>query len=69
MNNATKAAAETLLTSALAHVESASIRSWATSEHNRPIFIQIAQAAIRKSGGAPDVHMFAAYIVSSAIGL
>jgi hypothetical protein len=40
-NAARKMTAETLLDTALTHVESVSVRRWATTEHNRPIFIQI----------------------------
>jgi hypothetical protein len=60
---------ETLLAAALEHVESASVRAWATTDHNRPIFVTIAASAIQKSNGSPDVHRFAAYIVALAIGL
>jgi hypothetical protein len=74
MNNAAAKAEivtpETLLAAALEHVESASIRAWATSEHNRPIWLQIAAGAIKKApDGSPDVHRFAAYILCNAIGL
>lgn len=64
--------AETLLTDALAKVDSASVRSWASTEHNRPIFLQLAAGAIQSAavtGRNPDVHTFAAYIVATAIGL
>jgi len=63
---------ETLLTDALALVESQSVRAWATTEHNRPIFVQLAAGAIQSagvSGRDPNVHTFAAYIVATAIGL
>jgi hypothetical protein len=72
MNNAAQTATltpETLLAAALQHVESASIRAWATSEHNRPIWLKIAAGAIAKANGTPDVHRFAAYILCNAIGL
>jgi len=60
---------ETLLAAALEHVESASIRAWAMTEHNRPLFLQLAQKALDKSGPSADPHLFAAYIVATAIGL
>lgn len=65
-------APEQLLESALSHVESASIRAWATSEHNKPIMLKLASGAIERAGVAgaePNVHTFAAFIVASAIGL
>lgn len=61
--------AEHLLTTALELVESESVRKWATTEHNRPIFIQLAQLGLNKGGKSADPHLFAAMIVSTAIGL
>lgn len=61
--------AEQLFQQALAKVESASIREWATSEHNRPIWIKAADAAIVKHNGQPSVALFTVLIVSSAMGL
>lgn len=52
---------------ALALVESASIRSWATSTHNRPIWESA--AAARLKAGRTDINHFAASIASTAIGL
>jgi len=57
-----------LLDEALSHVESDSVREWANSEHNRPIWEKIAQGALDKNGGEYDVHRLAAYIVCVAIG-
>jgi hypothetical protein len=50
----------------LAKVESKSIREWATSEQNRPIWISIAQRAL--DNGKSDTDGFAAYIVVTAMG-
>lgn len=65
--------AEQLLGEALVHVESASIRAWAETDHNRPILVRIAQSAIdrNESAGkpAPDPVTLATFIVSQAIGL
>jgi hypothetical protein len=55
-----------LLSDALALVESASIRAWATSDHNAPIWAKMAEKAVAKG---TDVNLFSAYIVSCAIGL
>lgn len=55
-----------LLESALEKVESKSIKEWANSTSNRPIFEKIAQGAIDK--GNTDVNRFAAYITCLAIG-
>jgi hypothetical protein len=60
---------EDLLAQALPLVESASIRSWVVTEQNRPIWVQIAQKAVDNKGKSCDKHMFAAYIVATAIGL
>ena len=57
-----------LLTEALPHIESSSIREWAGNSHNRPIFRKLAKNAITKN---PKVtpESFATYIVGTAIGL
>jgi hypothetical protein len=60
---------EELLARAIAHVESTSIRTWASSAQNRPVFARLAQVAIDKRGPSANEHMFAAYIVATAIGL
>lgn len=60
---------EQLFQQALAKVESDSIRQWAETEHNRPIWLQLAELAIQKQNGKPDVYRFSAAIVASAIGL
>jgi len=54
------------LATALARVESVSIRDWAKSEQNYPIWVKLAEKALEKK---TDVQMFIAYIVSTAIGL
>jgi hypothetical protein len=61
--------AEQLFQQALAKVESQSIRQWAETEHNRPVWLKAAEAAIVKHNGLPDVSLFSAYIVATAIGL
>jgi hypothetical protein len=60
--------AEQLLVAALEKIESASIKAWAQTDHNRPIFVKIAESALAKTP-VPDVHRFAAYISATAIGL
>lgn len=57
------------LDAALGQVESESIREWANSDHNRPIFEKMAQGAIDKRGEEADPVMFSAYVVSLAMGL
>lgn len=61
--------AEQLFEQALAKVESDSIRQWAETEHNKPLWLKMAQGAIEKHNGQPDVSLFSALIVSTAIGL
>lgn len=65
MDNESKA--RELLDTCLARVESASIREWARSPGNLPIWEKIALHAVEN--GKTDVHMFSAYIVATAIGL
>lgn len=61
--------AEQLLQDALGLVESDRIRQWAETEHNRPIWIKLADLAIQKQNGKPDVSRFSTFIIASAIGL
>ena len=56
-----------LLDKALVKVESTSIKEWANTPHNRPIFEKIAQNAIDKNKDA-DPDWLCAYIVCLAIG-
>lgn len=51
---------------ALEGVESASIREWATSEHNRPIWMQIATKMYKQGKSVDDLTI---YIARMAIGL
>lgn len=63
---------QSLFDGALSRVESASIRAWAQTSHNQPIWLQLAASALAKAaqtGSAPDPSRFAAFIVASAIGL
>jgi hypothetical protein len=57
-----------LLQAALERVESDSIRRWAGSDHNRPLFEEHAQGALDKGDGAYDPDRYAAWIVCLAIG-
>lgn len=60
--------AEQLFEQALAKVESESIRQWAQTEHNRPIWIKLAELALaKKPDASPD--RFSTLIVCSAMGL
>lgn len=63
---ATKAGARRFLKAALEHVESASIRTWATSNHNGPVWEREALAWLKKE--RTDVLKFAALIVIEAMG-
>lgn len=58
-------AALKFLEAALEMVESKSIREWATSANNGPLFLKMAENAVKKNT-APET--FAAYIVCLAIG-
>jgi hypothetical protein len=58
--------ANNYLNEALEKVESQSVRAWATSAHNYPIFLEMAQGALKK-GTSTD--FFAGMIVAYAIGL
>lgn len=53
------------LKAALALVESESIRKWAVSRKNKPVWTAAARNAINRGA---DPQMFAAYIVSVAMG-
>lgn len=59
--------AERLLSDALARIESASIRDWATSAHNRPVWLRFAQATI--DNGKANATKLATLILCNAIGL
>ena len=58
-----------LLDAALERVESESVRRWANSDNNRPVWEKIAQRAVDKKGDGVDPVAFSAYIVCEAIGL
>jgi len=49
----------------LGHIESKSIREWASSEHNKPIILKMAASA--RNNGSDPVR-FATYLVCIAIG-
>lgn len=51
---------------ALKGVESQSIRNWATSEHNNPLFLEVARIYMDKGRSVSDLTL---YIVANAIGL
>jgi len=61
--------AEQHLANALMLVDSQSIRDWATTEHNKPLFLLLSQHALEKNLSISNVHAFAAFIVAKAIGL
>lgn len=61
--------AESLLEAALELVESNSIRAWATSAHNKPLFLKIAEHAIEHKETISEPSLFCAFIVCQAIGL
>jgi hypothetical protein len=64
---ATQAGARAFFEAALALVESPKIRAWATTEHNKPLFVEEARLRLKK--GRDDVHSLATCVVSHAIGL
>jgi hypothetical protein len=66
----TKAVARKFFREALMHVESKSIRAWASSEHNLPIWIEITKSWLTKHGQSEETRMrLTIDIVSQAIGL
>ena len=66
----TKAEAKKFLSEALKHVESKSIRAWATSERNFPIWIEITKSWLERGGPSEETRMrLTIDIVSQAIGL
>lgn len=58
--------AEELFAAALKRVESASIREWAQTDNNRPIFLKVAKEHLGKKDAE---HLMCAAIVGTAIGL
>jgi hypothetical protein len=56
-----------LFEEALAKVESKSIRAWAKSDHNQPLWLEICENAIKN--GRKDADAMAAYIVIVAMGM
>lgn len=67
MTMPTEQDAKAFFETALTHVESARIRAWATSEHNRPLFEEEALQRLQK--GRSDALQFATSILCLAIGL
>ena len=61
------AGAVALLSEALKRVQSDSVRAWAQSERNAPIWLKAAGQAVARGKVCPD--MFAAWIVAEAMGL
>lgn len=64
-----EAMADHLLSEALRRVQSDSIRKWATSARNFPLWQKIALDAVKKGGRLNDPDWFAGYIVASAMGM
>jgi len=58
--------AETLFIEALKYVESESIRKWAQTDHNRPLWHNYCSKC---TGTRRSPHAVAAYIVCLAIGM
>lgn len=56
-----------LLVKSLKLVESKSIRAWAVTPHNYPLWREIAETAVKN--GKTDPSLFAAYIVAVAMGM
>lgn len=63
------AMADRLLSEALRKVKSDSIRKWATSANNFPLWQKIAKDAVKKGGRLNDPDWFAGYIVATAMGM
>jgi len=62
-----------LFAAAVDKIEAPGTKAWATSDHNRPILLEIAAGAIAKADREhrppPDACRFGAYIVCLALGL
>lgn len=58
---------ESIFAAALANVESRSIREWADSEHNRPLWLEHIRQ-IQAAGKTIDPLRLCAYIVITAMG-
>jgi hypothetical protein len=63
----TKTQSSVYFQKALECVQSTSIRQWASSDHNGPIWLQYVEA-ILKARGSVDVNKLAAYITLTAMG-
>lgn len=64
--------AEMLFSAALEKIESTSIREWACSEHNRPVWIRYMSGRIEdnaKSGRTTNPFTLATFIMATYIGL
>lgn len=59
--------ANELFDASLKLVESKSIRAWAQSNHNKPLWLEICATAVKN--GRKDAAAMAAYMVALAIGL
>lgn len=59
--------ANTLYTESLKLVQSNSIRSWAQTDHNKPLWLEICQNAINNKKFDPSA--MAAYMVAVAMGM
>lgn len=57
---------EQLFNAALAKVESKSIRAWAVTDHNRPLWLRIAADCLSRG---KDADFLCLQIVATAIGL
>jgi hypothetical protein len=58
-----------LLDAAIGRIESKSIRAWATSPHNAPIWLKIAEGSFKKNGGGEDnILRLSTYMVLTAMG-
>lgn len=59
--------AQQLFEASLNKVESKSIRAWAQTDHNKPLWLDICQNALNNKKSDPSA--MAAYMVAVAIGL
>ena len=58
-----------LLDAAIGRIESKSIRAWATSPHNAPIWLKMAESYFKKNGGGEDsILKLSTYMVLTAMG-
>jgi hypothetical protein len=61
--------AEQFFAEVVATIESKSIREWATSAHNGPLFLADVETYLAKKGEEASVNAYTVKVVSLAIGM